>query len=97
MAQHCPECGFANDDGASYCQRCGSFLAQSEQSPGLSTATYKVGETALFRVEGLEDGAATYRLSEDGVKTIRIGHISNLRGDAQECFHPPTETSVLGI
>ena len=55
MAQHCPECGFANDDGASYCQRCGAFLAQSEQSAGVSTATYKVGETGELEVVELED------------------------------------------
>ena len=55
MAQHCPECGFANDDGASYCQRCGAFLAQSEQSPGVSTATYKLGETGELEVVELED------------------------------------------
>ena len=45
MAQHCPECGFANDDGANYCQRCGAFLAQSESPPGTTTAQYKLGET----------------------------------------------------
>ncbi len=45
MAQHCPECGFANVEGANYCQRCGAFLAQSEPPPGATTATYKVGET----------------------------------------------------
>ena len=55
MAQHCPECGFANDDGASYCQRCGAFLAQSDQSAGVSTATYKVGETGELEVVELED------------------------------------------
>jgi hypothetical protein len=45
VAQHCPECGFANDEGANYCQRCGAFLAQSETPPGATTATYRVGET----------------------------------------------------
>jgi len=44
VAQHCPECGFANDEGASYCQRCGAFLAQSESPSGPTTASYKVGE-----------------------------------------------------
>ena len=52
MAQHCPECGFANDDGASYCQRCGAFLASSEQPPGMSTASYQVGETG--EIEAVE-------------------------------------------
>ena len=45
MAQHCPECGFANDEGANYCQRCGAFLAHSDPPPGTTTATYKLGET----------------------------------------------------
>jgi FHA domain/zinc-ribbon domain len=58
MARHCPECGFANDDGASYCQRCGAFLAGGEQSPGATTATYKVGETGELEVVELEDVVA---------------------------------------
>ena len=45
VAQHCPECGFANDEGANYCQRCGAFLAHSDPPPGTTTATYKLGET----------------------------------------------------
>jgi pSer/pThr/pTyr-binding forkhead associated (FHA) protein len=44
VAQHCPECGFANAEGANYCQRCGAYMAQSE-SPDATTATYRVGET----------------------------------------------------
>ena len=58
MAQHCPECGFANDDGASYCQRCGAFLAQAEPPPGITTATYKIGETGEVEVVELEDVVA---------------------------------------
>jgi pSer/pThr/pTyr-binding forkhead associated (FHA) protein len=44
VAQHCPECGFANGDGANYCQRCGAFLAAADAA-GPTTATYRVGET----------------------------------------------------
>jgi FHA domain/zinc-ribbon domain len=58
MAQHCPECGFANDDGASYCQRCGAFLAQSEASAGATTATYKLGETGEIEAVDLVDVVA---------------------------------------
>ena len=58
MAQHCPECGFANNDGASYCQRCGAFLAQAEQPPGTTTATYKFGETGELEAVDLEDVVA---------------------------------------
>lgn len=58
MAQHCPDCGFANDDGASYCQRCGAFLASGEQSTGAATATYKLGETGEWEAVELEDVVA---------------------------------------
>jgi len=62
VAQHCPECGFANDDGANYCQRCGAFLTASEPAPGATTASYKVGETgeieAVDLPEVVERGAA---------------------------------------
>jgi len=47
VAQHCPECGFVNADGANYCQKCGSYLGsgQSENQSESSTATYRVNET----------------------------------------------------
>ena len=53
MAQHCPECGFVNVDGANYCQKCGSFLGDTGGSEvpaetGGRTATYRVGETGDF-------------------------------------------------
>ena len=81
MAQHCPECGFANNDGASYCQRCGAFLAGGEQSPGATTATYKVGETGELEVVELEDvvagGAALVIRAGGG----RAGESFPLEGD----------------
>jgi hypothetical protein len=55
VAQHCPECGFANTEGANYCQRCGAFLVQSEAPPGATTATYRVGETGEIEELELED------------------------------------------
>jgi hypothetical protein len=45
VAQHCPECGFANVEGANYCQRCGAFLTPAESTSEASTAGYKIGET----------------------------------------------------
>lgn len=54
MAQHCPECGYANADGANYCQRCGAFVANSEPA-GASTASYKIGETGDFEEIDWED------------------------------------------
>jgi hypothetical protein len=58
VAQHCPECGFANADGANYCQRCGAFLAGAEPPPGATTATYKVGETGETEEVELESVVA---------------------------------------
>jgi hypothetical protein len=81
MAQHCPECGFANDDGASYCQRCGAFLASGEPAPGPTTATYKMGETGEVEVVELEDviarGAALVIRAGGG----RAGESFSLDGD----------------
>lgn len=55
MAQHCPECGFQNADGANYCQRCGAFLGESgDGSSEPSTATYKVGETGELEAIDLD-------------------------------------------
>lgn len=53
MAQHCPECGFSNDDSANYCQRCGALLARGadpgQAGAGASgesiTATYRIDES----------------------------------------------------
>jgi FHA domain/zinc-ribbon domain len=59
VAQHCPECGFANDDGANYCQRCGAYLAGSESRSGADTASYKVGETG--EIEEIELGDVVAR------------------------------------
>jgi pSer/pThr/pTyr-binding forkhead associated (FHA) protein len=58
VALHCPECGFTNDVGANYCQRCGAFLAQSEPPPGTTTATYRIGETGEWEEIPLGDVVA---------------------------------------
>jgi hypothetical protein len=49
MALHCTECGFANAEGANYCQRCGSLLARGESAgelggSGAVTATYRIDD-----------------------------------------------------
>jgi pSer/pThr/pTyr-binding forkhead associated (FHA) protein len=47
MALHCTECGFVNDEGANYCQRCGALLTRGE-SVGSGgdpvTATYRIDD-----------------------------------------------------
>jgi hypothetical protein len=95
MAQHCPECGFANDDGASYCQRCGAFLASSDQAPGPTTATYKVGETGEVEVVELEDvvarGAALVIRAGGG----RAGESFPLEGDRMSVGRRPESDVFL--
>ena len=48
MATHCPECGFVNDEGANYCQKCGAYLGRPEGGDEPSTMTYKVDETGEY-------------------------------------------------
>jgi hypothetical protein len=95
MAQHCPECGFANDDGASYCQRCGAFLAAGDQSSGPTTATYKVGETGEVEVVDLEDvvarGAALVIRAGGG----RAGESFPLEGDRMSVGRRPESDVFL--
>ncbi|MGO9754601.1 MAG: FHA domain-containing protein [Solirubrobacteraceae bacterium] len=55
MAQHCPECGFANAEGANYCQRCGAYLAGSDPTPGDTTVTYRLVDTGELEEFSLED------------------------------------------
>jgi hypothetical protein len=45
VALHCPECGFANADGANYCARCGAFLVGADGPSG-------GGTTASFLIPG---------------------------------------------
>jgi hypothetical protein len=48
MALHCTECGFVNDEGANYCQRCGALMTRAEGIGGVGgdpiTATYRIDE-----------------------------------------------------
>jgi hypothetical protein len=95
MAQHCPECGFANDEGASYCQRCGAFLAASDQGSGPTTATYKVGETGEVEVVELEEvisrGAALVIRAGGG----RAGESFPLQGDRMSVGRRPESDLFL--
>lgn len=46
MALHCQECGFASDEGANYCPRCGALLPRREGASGEPvTATYRIDES----------------------------------------------------
>ena len=77
MALHCTECGFLNDEGANYCQRCGALLARGESAgagagDGVGgdpiTATYRIDETG--ELVPVEIGEVTAR---GPVLVIRAG------------------------
>ena len=55
MALHCTECGFVNDEGANYCQRCGGLLARPESTSEPITATYRIDETGELVPVDLEE------------------------------------------
>jgi hypothetical protein len=81
VAQHCPECGFTNAEGANYCQKCGAFLAPGEAKSDPVTATYRVGETGELIPVVLDDvvaqGAALVIRAGGG----RVGESFPLDGD----------------
>jgi hypothetical protein len=52
---HCPECGFANAEGANYCQRCGAFLSDGGKKEGDTTEVYQVGETGELKPVDLDE------------------------------------------
>ena len=74
MALHCPECGFVNPEGASYCARCGAFLRAEEAEPGdVTTTTYRIGETGEIEAIELDDvvrqGGAALVIRSGGGRT----------------------------
>jgi pSer/pThr/pTyr-binding forkhead associated (FHA) protein len=69
VALHCPECGFVNDEGANYCQKCGSFLATPDSPTEATTATYRVGETGELIPIELDDVVA----AQGAALVIRTG------------------------
>jgi FHA domain len=96
VAQHCPECGFVNAEGANYCQRCGAFLAvPAESAREPSTATYRVGETGeLIPVEldaVVSEGAALVIRSGGG----RVGESFALQGDRMTVGRRPDSDVFL--
>ena len=84
---HCPECGFANAEGANYCQKCGAFLGdQAEGKKGDTTEVYQVDETGELRPVDLD--TVTH---EGATLVIRSGG-----GRAGEAFVVAGERMTIG-
>ncbi len=66
MALHCTECGFLNDEGANYCQRCGALLPHAES-----------GAAGTGGGAGGDPITATYRIDEAGeLVPVEIGEVT---------------------
>ena len=55
MAVHCPECGFANPEGANYCQKCGAYLGGPKEGDDPTTMTYRVDETGEMQPVDIDE------------------------------------------
>ena len=82
---HCPECGFVNSESASYCQRCGAFLARIGESEGGTTEAYQIDPSGELRPIDIEEAAA------GGALVIRSGG-----GRAGELFELAGERTTIG-
>ena len=96
MAVHCPECGFVNDEGANYCQKCGAYLGGGEGEREATTATYRVDdETGEITPVDLEDvvakGAALVIRAGGG----RVGESFPLEGERMTIGRRPESDLFL--
>ncbi len=86
MALHCTECGFVNDEGANFCQKCGAHVASHDAAGDPPTANYRIGETGEFIPIDLEEVVA-----QGAVLVIRAGG-----GRAGESFELVGERMTIG-
>ncbi|MBX5468533.1 MAG: FHA domain-containing protein [Thermoleophilaceae bacterium] len=77
---HCPECGFVNAEGASYCQKCGAFLG--DRASGDTTVAYQLdhetGELRPIDIAPVTTEGATLVIRSGGG---RAGEVFDLNGD----------------
>jgi len=78
---HCPECGFANAEGANYCQKCGAFLSEAAVQEGDTTAAYQLDETGELKpvdIEQVSGEGATLAIRSGGG---RAGEVFSVAGE----------------
>ena len=86
---HCPQCGFANAEGANYCQRCGAFLAEAAESSGETTEAYQLDETGELRPVDLKEvtgEGATLAIRSGGGRT---GEVFSVAGERMRIGRSP--------
>ena len=72
-AVHCPECGFMNNPGANFCQKCGAHLPADERDGDQTTITYKVGETGELQAGRRRAGGVRRRRARDPLRRRPCG------------------------
>ena len=86
---HCPECGFANAEGANYCQKCGAFLGDQPDAKGDTTEVYQVDKTDELHPTDIEtvthEGATLVIRSGGG----RSGEAFNVGGERMTIGRSP--------
>lgn len=87
---HCPECGFVNDEGANYCQKCGAYLSRPEGQDEPTTMTYTVDANGEMHPVDLDEvvekaGAALVIRAGGG----RAGESFTLEGDRTSIGRTP--------
>src|SRR4051794_23350819 len=88
MAVHCPECGFANPEGANYCQKCGAYLGGPKESGDEpTTMTYRVDETGEMQPVDIDEV-----VEESGAALV----IRSGGGRAGESFSIAEERAAVG-
>ena len=88
MTVHCPECGFANPEGANYCQKCGAYLGgPKEDGEDPTTMTYRVDETGEMTPVDIDEV-----VSESGAALV----IRSGGGRAGESFSVSDERVSIG-
>jgi hypothetical protein len=87
MALHCHECGFVNDEGANYGQKCGAYLGRPEGGEEPSTLTYKIAETGDFQPIDIEE-----MVEEEGAALV----IRSGGGRAGESFAVDQDRMSIG-
>ena len=90
MAIHCPECGFVNDEGANYCQKCGAYLSRPEGADEPTTMTYVVDASGEMHPVDIDEvieksGAALVIRAGGG----RAGESFTLDGDRTSIGRTP--------
>jgi pSer/pThr/pTyr-binding forkhead associated (FHA) protein len=84
---HCPQCGFANADGANYCQKCGAFLAAKPS--GETTEAYQLDETGELRpvdIDRVTGEGATLAIRSGGGRT---GEVFSVAGEQMTIGRSP--------